>query len=152
MCWSGDNFLKAQLHVNQILFEAFRFEPNDFPTTETRLAGVNVDRHHANGLTLGLTWLTAERGELGYGIELDPRSRDDIPQILRGLQHLYTTPDVRAEVFAILEDIRAALAFANALVQEDVNGIHKDQPAGNVSVQDFLKDKSGSECFRSDGA
>ena len=64
--WSGDNFLKAQLRVNQTLFEAFRFEPNDFPTTETRLAGVNVDHDHANGLTLGLTWLTAERGELGY--------------------------------------------------------------------------------------
>jgi len=47
-----------------------------------------------------------ELGELPIGmIELDPRSRDDIPQILRGLQHLYTTPEVRAEVFAILEEL-----------------------------------------------
>ncbi|MEA3242971.1 MAG: hypothetical protein U9Q19_05955, partial [Pseudomonadota bacterium] len=27
-------------------------------------------------------------------IELDPKSRDDIPQILRGLQHIYTTPEL----------------------------------------------------------
>ena len=26
-------------------------------------------------------------------IYLDPRSRDDIPQILRGLQHIYTDPN-----------------------------------------------------------
>jgi len=35
-------------------------------------------------------------------IQLDPNSRDDIPQILRGLQHIYTTPEVRDSVFAIL--------------------------------------------------
>lgn len=38
-------------------------------------------------------------------IYLDPKSRDDIPQILRGLQHLYTTPELREEVFKILEEI-----------------------------------------------
>jgi IS5 family transposase len=38
-------------------------------------------------------------------IELDPKSRDDIPQLLRGLQHIYTTPELRARVFAILEEI-----------------------------------------------
>lgn len=38
-------------------------------------------------------------------IELDPKSRDDIPQILRGLQHLYTTPEVREPVFAILKKV-----------------------------------------------
>ena len=26
-------------------------------------------------------------------IRLDPKSRDDIPQLLRGLQHIYTLPD-----------------------------------------------------------
>jgi len=34
---------------------------------------------------------------------LDPKSRDDIPQLLRGLQHLYTDPELRKCVFAILE-------------------------------------------------
>ena len=38
-------------------------------------------------------------------IVLDPKSRDDIPQLLRGLQHIYTTPDLRARVFAILEEV-----------------------------------------------
>jgi hypothetical protein len=38
-------------------------------------------------------------------IVLDPKSRDDIPQLLRGLQHIYTTPELRARVFAILEEV-----------------------------------------------
>jgi IS5 family transposase len=45
-------------------------------------------------------------GEVDIGaIELDPKSRDDIPQLLRGLQHIYTTPALRARVFAILAEI-----------------------------------------------
>ena len=45
-------------------------------------------------------------GEEAIGaIRLDPNSRDDIPQLLRGLQHLYTTPVVRQRVFAILEEV-----------------------------------------------
>jgi IS5 family transposase len=45
-------------------------------------------------------------GEQDIGaIWLDPKSRDDIPQILLGLQHIYTTPEVRAKVFAILEEM-----------------------------------------------
>ena len=43
-------------------------------------------------------------GEINIAnIELDPTSRDDIPQLLRGLQHLYVTPALRAEVFQILD-------------------------------------------------
>jgi hypothetical protein len=38
-------------------------------------------------------------------IRLDPKSRDDIPHILRGLQHIYITPEVRKRVFTILEDV-----------------------------------------------
>jgi hypothetical protein len=45
-------------------------------------------------------------GEQDIGaIELDPKSRDDIPQLLRGLQYIYTTPDLRARVFAILAEV-----------------------------------------------
>jgi len=36
-------------------------------------------------------------------IQLDARSRDDIPAILRGLQFIFTTPCVREKVFACLE-------------------------------------------------
>ena len=38
-------------------------------------------------------------------IELDLKSRDDIPQILRGLQTIYVTPEIRERVFAILADV-----------------------------------------------
>jgi len=38
-------------------------------------------------------------------IVLDPKSRDDIPQILRGLQYIYTEVSLRQRVFAILEDV-----------------------------------------------
>ena len=45
-------------------------------------------------------------GELAIGaIKLDPKSRDDIPQLLRGLQHIYTTPELRGPIFAILEEV-----------------------------------------------
>lgn len=38
-------------------------------------------------------------------IVLDFRSRDDIPRILAGLQHIYVTPELREEVFAILAEV-----------------------------------------------
>jgi len=38
-------------------------------------------------------------------IRLDPKSRDDIPHILRGLQYIYITPEVRERVFSILEEV-----------------------------------------------
>jgi len=36
-------------------------------------------------------------------IKIDPRSRDDIPALLKGLQYLYVDDELRQEVFAILE-------------------------------------------------
>lgn len=38
-------------------------------------------------------------------IEIDHRSRDDIPRILRGLQYIYTQEEVRERVFAILAEV-----------------------------------------------
>ena len=38
-------------------------------------------------------------------IELDLKSRDDIPPILRGLQYIYATPALRAAVFKVLERV-----------------------------------------------
>ena len=35
-------------------------------------------------------------------VRFDLKSRDDIPKILRGLQHLYLQPDLRAAVFDLL--------------------------------------------------
>ena len=37
-------------------------------------------------------------------IAFDPKSRDDIPQVLRGLQYIYANLGLREEVFKILED------------------------------------------------
>jgi hypothetical protein len=38
-------------------------------------------------------------------IFLDPKSRDDIPQLLRGLQHIYSEPALRERVFTILQEV-----------------------------------------------
>ena len=38
-------------------------------------------------------------------IQIDVSSRDDIPGILLGLQHIYTTQPLRDAVFKILEEI-----------------------------------------------
>ncbi|NYZ70123.1 ISNCY family transposase, partial [Endozoicomonas sp. SM1973] len=32
-------------------------------------------------------------------IRFDPKSRDDVPQLLKGLQYIYITPEVREQVF-----------------------------------------------------
>jgi hypothetical protein len=49
----------------------------------------------------------AQFGEVNIAdIQLDPKSRDDIPQLLRGLQHIYTSPELRERVFKILEEVR----------------------------------------------
>ncbi len=48
--------------------------------------------------------LQLKLGETDIGqIQFDPKSRDDIPPLLRGLQYLYVTEELREEVFSILE-------------------------------------------------
>ena len=45
-----------------------------------------------------------ELGSADIGaIHINPKSRDDIPVLLRGLQHLYVTAQLRQQVFALLE-------------------------------------------------
>jgi len=45
-------------------------------------------------------------GELDIAnIKINPRSRDDIPQLLRGLQYLYSDPKLREAIFLILEKL-----------------------------------------------
>ncbi len=64
--WSGQRFLKAQLRINDTLIEGFRFDPNDAPSTESTLAGLNLE-HALNPRTqFGFTWLTALEGQLRY--------------------------------------------------------------------------------------
>ena len=48
-------------------------------------------------------------GELDIAdIHIDTRSRDDIPQLLQGLQTLYTDKTLRAELFSVLEKLTPA--------------------------------------------
>jgi len=61
-------------------------------------------------------------GELAIGaIQLDPKSRDDIPQILRGLQHIYTTPELRDPVFAILKEVLPERQIEGKSIKADPN-------------------------------
>jgi transposase, IS5 family len=53
-------------------------------------------------------------------IVLDARSRDDIPRILRGLQYIYVTPAVRAQVFAILAEVLPRGADGQSAVNPDM--------------------------------
>ena len=47
-----------------------------------------------------------QSGESSIGeVELDPTSRDDIPQLLRGLHYLYMTASCRTEVLQILDEM-----------------------------------------------
>jgi hypothetical protein len=52
-------------------------------------------------------------------IELDLRSRDDIPRILRGLQFIYTEAAVRERVFAILAEVLPERSDGPGLVSAD---------------------------------
>jgi len=56
---------------------------------------VMVRRVDSEQMKLGQTSIAA--------IYIDPKSRDDIPRILRGLKYIYTTREIREEVFRILE-------------------------------------------------
>ena len=38
-------------------------------------------------------------------IAFDPRSRDEIPKLLRGLQYIYRTEEIRNQVFAMLKEM-----------------------------------------------
>lgn len=61
-------------------------------------------------------------GELAIAdIKLDPKSRDDIPQILRGLQHIYTTPELRGPIFAILAEVLPERQIEGKTIKADPN-------------------------------
>ena len=47
----GQDFLKAQFRLNNDTADGFHFEPNDFPSTSTRIAGVNLQHDRGYGLS-----------------------------------------------------------------------------------------------------
>lgn len=62
-------------------------------------------------------------------IKLDPKSRDDIPQLLAGLQFIYATPDLRQRVFTILEEVipQSVIPGKNGPAQRDKGRPGMDQ-------------------------
>jgi hypothetical protein len=52
-------------------------------------------------------------------IEIDARSRDNIPRILRELQYIYVTPEVREQVFAILAKVLPRAADGEGSVDRE---------------------------------
>ena len=55
--WTAKDFLKAQFRVNNDTVDGFYFRPNDYPSTSTRIAGVNYNHDRGYGLSFGATWL-----------------------------------------------------------------------------------------------
>ncbi len=59
-------------------------------------------------------------GELDIAaIPLDTRSRDDIPKLLLGLQHIYSEPALREAVFRILEEVKPLNADGEPVSSEN---------------------------------
>jgi hypothetical protein len=53
-------------------------------------------------------------------IEINLKSRDDIPHILLGLQHIYITPELQKRIFTILEQVIPTRS-GNGLTEEERN-------------------------------
>ena len=52
-------------------------------------------------------------GQVDIGtIVFNPKSRDDIPQLLRGLQYIYTNVALRERVFTILQEVMPKRVYA----------------------------------------
>ena len=52
-----------------------------------------------------------EIGEIAIGeIHIEAKSWDDIPAVLKGIQHIYTNPQLRQRIFALLtEQVRPGI-------------------------------------------
>ncbi len=81
------------------------------------------------------------QGKLGLeniaDIVIDPKSRDDIDKLLKGLQHVYITDDLRQRVFGILEEILPDKA--NAQGKASPNTGRPGMPQWNILVLGVLR-------------
>lgn len=60
-------------------------------------------------------------------IVIDPKSRDDIPQLLRGLQYMYTEEGLRQRLFALLEEVIPERADGTGKVNSETGRPGMDQ-------------------------
>jgi len=70
---------------------------------------------------------------------VDPKSRDDIPQILRGLQHIYTTSEQRGMILAILEEVLPERQIEGKTVKADPNNGRPGMTQWRILVQGVLR-------------
>ena len=70
---------------------------------------------------------------------MDPKSRDDIPQILRGLQHIYTTSEQRGMILAILEEVLPERQIEGKTVKADPNNGRPGMTQWRILVQGVLR-------------
>lgn len=87
-------------------------------------------------------------------IKFDPKSRDDIPVLLAGLKHIYTTPDLRDRVFEILTQLlpnkRPRQTRVDSTVSDDAECLlpnHSDTP-GNPTKADPNNGRPGMDQWR----
>lgn len=81
-------------------------------------------------------------------IKLDPKSRDDIPQILRGLQHIYITPELREPVFAILAEVLPEHQSEGKAVKADPNNGRPGMTQWQILVLGVLRLGLGADYDR----
>jgi hypothetical protein len=89
--WTAHNTLRAQFRLRNTTVEGFHLESNDFPSTGTRLAGLNLQHDPGIGLGYGATWFTTIESSLRYFF---PDGSEQTRDGMRGLhiRAAYTPP------------------------------------------------------------
>lgn len=88
-------------------------------------------------------------GEIAIAdIKMDPKSRDDIPQILRGLQHIFITPELREAVFAILSEVLPERQVEGKTVKADPNNGRPGMTQWQILVLGVLRLGLGADYDR----
>ena len=67
-------------------------------------------------------------------IRIDPKCRDDITRLMRGLQYIYTQPELRKRVFAILEGMRPVQADGGPLRIRNLKHVKLRQVAATTYI------------------
>jgi transposase, IS5 family len=97
-------------------------------------------------------------------ITFDPKSRDDIPQVLKGLQYIYVNQSIREEIFSLLEKnisphinknngrpgLELWKIFVMGILRLDLNYDY-DQLHGQVNYHTLIRQMLGHGIFDQEG-